>query len=106
MGQHLTVNIKKVFTPSTKEEKLQNLLLDLQARSVEEYPWLASGSFQSCTITDNTIPDNPIIWVNDDFERNRFKSPFFFFLLLLLRSFFFLFEILKKKQILIKLFYK
>ncbi|PRP89581.1 PAS/PAC sensor protein [Planoprotostelium fungivorum] len=45
----------------------ESVLLDIQSRAYEQYPFLAEGG-QSCTVTDNELPDNPIIWVNEEFE--------------------------------------
>ena len=54
---------------STKSKPLDALLLDIQKRAQQQYPNLSTDKLQACTLTDNTLVDNPIIWVNDDFER-------------------------------------
>lgn len=41
---------------------------DITDRAVEQYPWLEQG-YVSCTVTNNQLPDNPIVWVNDAFEQ-------------------------------------
>eukprot|EP01117_Protostelium_nocturnum_P004295 TRINITY_DN1569_c0_g1_i1.p1 TRINITY_DN1569_c0_g1~~TRINITY_DN1569_c0_g1_i1.p1 ORF type:complete len:668 (-),score=196.11 TRINITY_DN1569_c0_g1_i1:40-2043(-) len=50
------------------DKKTEELLVDLQERAYEQYPELKELK-QSCTVTDNSFPDNPIVWVNDEFER-------------------------------------
>lgn len=45
----------------------EEFILYIQELAQKEYPFLAN-CFESCTITNNTLPDNPIVFVNKEFE--------------------------------------
>eukprot|EP01117_Protostelium_nocturnum_P007629 TRINITY_DN2734_c0_g1_i2.p1 TRINITY_DN2734_c0_g1~~TRINITY_DN2734_c0_g1_i2.p1 ORF type:complete len:671 (+),score=247.72 TRINITY_DN2734_c0_g1_i2:914-2926(+) len=47
----------------------EQTLLDIQTRAFEQHPWLASDDYSACCMTDNSVGGNPIIWVNEDFEK-------------------------------------
>eukprot|EP01117_Protostelium_nocturnum_P005134 TRINITY_DN1863_c0_g1_i1.p1 TRINITY_DN1863_c0_g1~~TRINITY_DN1863_c0_g1_i1.p1 ORF type:complete len:679 (+),score=232.69 TRINITY_DN1863_c0_g1_i1:125-2161(+) len=72
MGQKVSVEkLRDIKTGDGRplySSHFEQVLLDVQNRSYEQYPWLAEG-LQSCTVTDNFLPDNPIIWINDEFEK-------------------------------------
>ncbi|PRP85432.1 PAS/PAC sensor protein [Planoprotostelium fungivorum] len=72
MGQKISVDrirqVKDAKGAAIYSTHFELVLLDVQNRAYEQYPSLEEGA-HSCTVTDNSLEDNPIIWVNDEFER-------------------------------------
>lgn len=72
MGQKVSVEkiraMKDAKGGNLYSAHFEAVLLDVQCRAYEQYPFLEEG-LHSCTVTDNSLEDNPIIWINDEFER-------------------------------------
>jgi hypothetical protein len=53
----------------------EQVLLDIQTRAYQQYPYLKEEDTLACVISDNSLPDLPVIWVNDDFaELTKFSK--------------------------------
>jgi len=76
MGQHGSRAILQENTIVSKTKQLnisEEDLERLQMRVCEEYPFIANV-YESVVVTDITLPDNPIVFCNDNFQRMTLYS--------------------------------